>query len=117
MDIFVHFSLFFFFLGFCVSSDELEFWFFGDTTINALKTFQACHDMPESGIVDDEVWSKLCDGMEEEVCSIDFFEKSTGGISEAEEDDPFNIDRAKQGVFLLGEGRYEDPQKLGENKK
>ena len=101
-------------VGCCVSEDESEFWFFGDSTVTALKTFQACNHLPESGIVDHEVWAKLCDGMEDEVCNLDFFEKRTGGSSEAEEEDPHNIDRAKKGVFLIGEGRYEDPEKLSE---
>ena len=103
--------------GYCVSDDELEFWMFGDTTENALKTFQACSGMPESGVVDEEVWSKLCEGMEGEVCSVEYMEEKTSGTSEAEEADPYNIDRAKQGVFLLGEGRYEDPGKLSEGKR
>ena len=100
-----------------MSDDELEFWMFGDTTENALKTFQACSGMPESGVVDEEVWSKLCEGMEGEVCSVEYMEEKTSGTSEAEEADPYNIDRAKQGVFLLGEGRYEDPGKLSEGKR
>ena len=99
--------------GFCVSDDELEFWMFGDTTETALKTFQACSGMPESGVVDEEVWSMLCEGLENEVCSIEFLEERTSGVSEAEETDPYNIDRADgKGVFLLGEGRYEDPDRL-----
>ena len=102
--------------GFCVSSDEMEFWFFGDTTMAALKTFQACNQLPESGIVDMDVWAKLCVG-DEEVCSIEFLDKKTSGTSEAEEEDPYNVDRAQKGVFLIGEGRYEDPKKLEKNKK
>jgi len=102
--------------GFCVSEDEMEFWFFGDTTVTALKTFQACRNMPESGIVDEEVWGMLC-GEGDELCTIDFLESRTSGTSESEEEDPNNIDRAKpQGVFLLGEGRYENPAKLEKGK-
>ena len=53
--------------------------------------------------------------MEEDVCSVAFLEEKTGGVNEAEEADPYNIDRTDgQGVFLLGEGRYEDPKRLQE---
>jgi peptidoglycan hydrolase-like protein with peptidoglycan-binding domain len=100
--------------GCCVSEDESEFWFFGDSTETALKVFQSCNGLPESGIVDGEVWAKLCDGISEEVCNLDFFKERTGGERESDEADPHNIDRAKKGVFLIGEGRYEDPDKLAE---
>ena len=96
--------------GFCVSEDELEYWMFGDTTETALKTFQACNGMPESGVVDEGVWAALCDDLD---CSVDFLAEKTSGTSEADVADPYNIDRTKGGVFLLGEGRYEDPTRLG----
>ena len=46
--------------GFCVAEDEGEFWFFGGSTVNALRTFQACEGLPESGVVDEASWLALC---------------------------------------------------------
>ena len=93
--------------GFCVAEDEGEFWFFGGSTVNALRTFQACEGLPESGVVDEASWLALCgEDAEGGACDIGI------GDGEAGPDDGHRIDRGKKGVFLIGEGRYEDPEKL-----
>lgn len=46
--------------GYSCGKDDMEWWHFGDDTIAATKTFQACNDLPESGVADVLTWKKLC---------------------------------------------------------
>lgn len=79
--------------GFFCGDDDMEWWFFGDSTETALKTFQACHELAESGNVYDEVWDKLLPYVDlDQLCEEPRIDKL-----------------ATNGVFLLGEGRYENP--------
>ena len=45
--------------GFCASDEEMEWWQYGSTTENAVKTFQACAGLPETGMVDVGTWQAL----------------------------------------------------------
>eukprot|EP00879_Flechtneria_rotunda_P022601 GHRR01023867.1.p1 GENE.GHRR01023867.1~~GHRR01023867.1.p1 ORF type:complete len:646 (+),score=252.77 GHRR01023867.1:133-1938(+) len=45
--------------GFYPSEEEVENWMFGDGTLTALLTFQACSGIPETGTTDEATWCKL----------------------------------------------------------
>lgn len=45
--------------GFYPGDDEIDAFFFGDSTLCALMTFQACEGLPETGAVDENTWKAL----------------------------------------------------------
>lgn len=45
--------------GFYPGDDDIEYWFFGEGTMSAVLTFQACTDQTETGCVDEACWRKL----------------------------------------------------------
>jgi peptidoglycan hydrolase-like protein with peptidoglycan-binding domain len=45
--------------GFYPGDDEIDAYFFGDSTLSALMTFQACEGLSETGAVDEDTWKKL----------------------------------------------------------
>lgn len=69
--------------GYFCGEDEMEWWMFGDSTANALRTFQACCDLPESGVCDERTWRALlgADAEPKDVYSI-LNEEYSGGMLE-----------------------------------
>lgn len=45
--------------GFFCGEDDCTWWYFGDDTVGALKTFQESLGMPESGVCDERTWKAL----------------------------------------------------------
>lgn len=87
--------------GFHCGDDDMNWWFFGDDTIAALKTFQACNGLPESGSCNEKTWLTLLG----ENAKPDDLQEMVG-------DSSYDEDRAAQGpntggVWLLGEQRWE----------
>lgn len=50
----------------------MRWWSFGDGTLTALKTFQACSGYPESGVCDPATWRSLLgpEGQPSDILSI-----------------------------------------------
>ena len=81
-------------------------WEFGDSTQTALKMFQASNKLPQTGTTNALVWESLlgeraCDGVEAAMAlggpAMGEFEQDLGSM---------------EGVYLLGEDRFEDSKKL-----
>ncbi|KAK9811174.1 hypothetical protein WJX73_008388 [Symbiochloris irregularis] len=82
--------------GYSFGSDDAQWWQFGDSTYNAVQVFQACNNLPQTGLVDDDTWVALL-GPQAQPCDIDTL------FSESEDD----VDMlAGSGVWLLGEQRW-----------
>lgn len=92
--------------GYNPGDDDVTWWQFGDTTVGALKTFQACSGLPESGICDSVTWKKLlgADATPAVLRTIN---------SGASDDDDMADDKGGTRVWLIGEQRWEDRTKLG----
>ena len=41
---------------------DIEDWYCGEGTLDALLTFQACEDLPETGVVNQATWDALLEG-------------------------------------------------------
>ena len=91
--------------GYWPSEDDLQWWQFGDSTVTAIKTFQACNGMAESGTCDERVWKALL-GKDAHPSMID-------GIKSGKSDDEdLATDGTDNRVWLIGEQRWEDRSKL-----
>ena len=101
-------------LGFNCDGDgdgdsDSSFWFLGPDTQNALQTFQASESLPETGVVDFLTWQRLF--------KASGFHRATEltcdeAFALIEDDKNYSVDRApgcegEQGVWLIGEQRYE----------
>ena len=99
-------------LGYNCGEDDAEFWFMGVDTQNALQTFQASEMLPETGIVDFQTWTKLFDACGLQNATEKTVEEAFAMVPE----DEYSIDRSpgcegeNQGVWLIGEQRYENCQ-------
>ena len=84
--------------GFSCGKDDMMWWHYGDDTIAAIKTFQACNGLPQSGVADTLTWEKLAgEGKSmQDICRI--VEKE-----QMYEEDLTKSDR----VWLIGEQRWE----------
>lgn len=84
--------------GYSCGKDDMVWWHYGDGTVAAMRTFQACNGLPESGVADKHSWQilagngKTMKDIAERVQKEDIFEE-----------DLSNSDR----VWLLGEQRWE----------
>ena len=45
--------------GFYPEDDDTAWWNFGESTAEALRVFQACNDLPESGVCTAATWKAL----------------------------------------------------------
>ena len=45
--------------GYYSGEEDMEYWFFGSTTENALGTFQASNGLPDTGVACERTWIKL----------------------------------------------------------
>jgi peptidoglycan hydrolase-like protein with peptidoglycan-binding domain len=84
--------------------DEAEWWMFGATTVTALRTFQACAGLPETGVANEALWRALA---EPGTAPADLQDVRSGGSDD--EDLEFT---GEDRVFLLGENRWEDRSRL-----
>ena len=90
--------------GFSASEEELEWWQFGSSTEGALKTFQACSGLPETGIVCVHTWGKLV--------LADAPPPNFDEAAACHEGEEFCEDLAEGGqglVYLVGEQRWSRP--------
>ena len=87
--------------GYYSGEEDMEYWFFGVTTTNALGTFQASNGIPDTGLTCADTWRVL---LGEERFAMD----ATAAL-ETVGDGEFPLDLSRQDrVFLLGENRFED---------
>ena len=101
-------------LGFNCGEDDSEYWFMGPDTQNALQTFQASESLPETGVVDFATWTKLFDACGyTDATQATTIEDAFAMVPENE----YSVDRSpgcgeneNQGVWLIGEQRYENCQ-------
>jgi len=101
-------------LGFNCGEDDSEYWFMGPDTQNALQTFQASESLPETGVVDFQTWTKLFDACGyTNATAATTIEEAFAMVPENE----YSVDRSpgcgeneNQGVWLIGEQRYENCQ-------
>ncbi|KAL6748130.1 hypothetical protein V8C86DRAFT_1193498 [Haematococcus lacustris] len=93
--------------GFACCEDEARWWMFGDSTLNSLKTFQACHGLAETGVCDESSWLKLMGDPAARPHQLDSFRsRLLGAMDDAGEDG--DITGHCQGrVWLIGEQRWE----------
>jgi len=87
--------------GYYSGEEDMEYWFFGTTTENALGTFQASNGIPDTGLTCAETWRVL-------LGEARFAMDATAAL-ETVGDGEFPLDLSRQDrVFLLGENRFED---------
>ena len=87
--------------GFHPGDEDFIYWHFGDTTDLALRYFQAGRRLPETGIADAATWEALL-GAEAFARGPEVREELVGDAE----------DMAADGVYLLGEDRWENPRRL-----
>lgn len=91
--------------GFSAGEDDTQWWQFGDTTMNALKTFQACSGLPESGVCDERTWKAL---LGSGAVPADLVALQSG----KSDDDDLADDGGGTRVWLIGEQRWEDRSRV-----
>ncbi|KAG2494501.1 hypothetical protein HYH03_007270 [Edaphochlamys debaryana] len=94
--------------GFHPSDDDMRWWQFGDTTNNALRYFQGCSGLPESGVADERTWRALLgpDAQPSDMFSLKLEKQANSD----DEDNGFEADMdgvTKGRVWLIGEQRWE----------
>lgn len=94
--------------GFYPNDDELQWWQFGDTTVAAIKTFQACNGMPETGTCNERLWKMLA-GDNADPSIVDTLKSGKS------DDEDLSLEGREGMVWLIGEQRWEDRRKLGGN--
>ncbi|KAL6769207.1 hypothetical protein ACKKBF_B17895 [Auxenochlorella protothecoides x Auxenochlorella symbiontica] len=92
--------------GFFPGTDDMRWWQFGSSSMRALATFQACNGLPESGVCDGATWRKL---LGEGSTPADIAILAEQHAEGAEDEDDL---AGGQGVWLLGEQRWERPGRL-----
>lgn len=78
----------------------MEYWYFGNTTENALGTYQASNMLPDTGLTCMQTWKSLL-GEEKFALGPTMALETVG-----DGDYPEDLSRQDR-VFLLGEGRFE----------
>lgn len=91
--------------GFSAGEEDIQWWQFGDSTLNAVKTFQACSGLPESGVADVPTWKALlgADAVPGDIDSV------RSGHSD---DEDLALSAFGERVWLIGEQRWEDKSKM-----
>jgi Putative peptidoglycan binding domain len=88
--------------GYHCGDDEMRWWQFGSSTADALKTFQACSGLPESGVTDEATWQAL---LGPGAAPADLV--NVVGSESSYEDD---MTQPEEGaVWLIGEQRWSRP--------
>lgn len=91
--------------GYWPGEDDVQWWQFGDSTVTAIKTFQACNGIAESGTCDEVVWKALMGPG----AVPDMIDSIKSGKSD---DEDLALDGTDNRVWLIGEQRWEDRSKL-----
>ena len=87
--------------GYYSGEEDMEYWYFGVTTGNALGTFQASNGIPDTGLTCADTWRALLGEAR--------FAMDARAALETVGDGEFPLDLSRQDrVFLLGENRFED---------
>lgn len=88
--------------GFYCGDDDMQWWMFGDSTMMALRTYQASAGLAESGVCDESTWLALLGG-----------DAHPSLVDELRHDDPdYEMDlggQAEGALWLLGEQRWSRP--------
>ena len=96
--------------GFACGEDDVRYWFFGDATDAALRTFQACAPggaLPETGVTDAATWRALLGAKR----------FASGPAVLAALVDAGDDMVARTGVYLIGEDRWEVPERVARKGK
>eukprot|EP01025_Chloroclados_australasicus_P011982 TRINITY_DN1541_c0_g2_i3.p2 TRINITY_DN1541_c0_g2~~TRINITY_DN1541_c0_g2_i3.p2 ORF type:complete len:641 (-),score=117.30 TRINITY_DN1541_c0_g2_i3:455-2377(-) len=89
--------------GYYCGGEDVEWWQFGSTTLEAMKTFQACSSLPVSGVCDETCWKALLGDM---AMPADIYDIQAGDASDDDMSDQDNR------IWLMGEQRWSDPSRL-----
>ena len=91
--------------GFHAGEDDMRWWQFGDGTTSALKTFQACSGLPETGVCDVNTWKMLLgpDAKPEHLRDLRSGDSYDEDLSHVE---------GEERVWLLGEQRWENRRRM-----
>eukprot|EP01024_Parvocaulis_polyphysoides_P044370 TRINITY_DN4086_c0_g1_i7.p1 TRINITY_DN4086_c0_g1~~TRINITY_DN4086_c0_g1_i7.p1 ORF type:complete len:633 (+),score=134.51 TRINITY_DN4086_c0_g1_i7:104-1900(+) len=89
--------------GFYCGGEDTEWWQFGNSTLEALKTFQECNSLPVSGVSDANSWKALLgqNAAPEDVAKI-----------KAGDDTDQDMSDQNGRIWLMGEQRWSDPSRL-----
>jgi len=87
--------------GYYPDDDELQWWQFGDTTVAAIKTFQACSGMPETGTCNERLWKMLA-GDDADPSLVDTLKSGKS------DDEDLSLEGREGMVWLIGEQRWAD---------
>ena len=87
--------------GYYPDDDELQWWQFGDTTITAIKTFEACNGMPETGTCNERLWKMLA-GDDADPSIVDTLKSGKS------DDEDLSLEGREGMVWLIGEQRWAD---------
>eukprot|EP01024_Parvocaulis_polyphysoides_P042079 TRINITY_DN3855_c0_g1_i1.p1 TRINITY_DN3855_c0_g1~~TRINITY_DN3855_c0_g1_i1.p1 ORF type:complete len:625 (-),score=149.81 TRINITY_DN3855_c0_g1_i1:540-2414(-) len=93
--------------GFYCGGEDIEWWQFGSTTVEALKSFQECNKLPVSGVSDSRCWKVLLgeNAKPSDIPSI-----------QAGDDSDQDMSDMNGRIWLMGEQRWSEPQRLQQNK-
>ena len=91
--------------GYYPCDDELQWWQFGDSTVAAIKTFQACNGLAETGTVNEGLWKMLA-GQDADPSLIDTLKSGQS------DDEDLTLEGREGMVWLIGEQRWEDRRRL-----
>jgi hypothetical protein len=96
--------------GFHCGEDEMQWWQFGQTTLESLRTFQACGGLAETGVTCVRTWRLLLgeDARPEDLEKSPSSSDGEGG-DDAFADDLGKIASSEGRVWLLGEQRWSRP--------
>eukprot|EP00199_Chlamydomonas_sp_CCMP681_P002531 CAMPEP_0119115968 /NCGR_PEP_ID=MMETSP1180-20130426/52031_1 /TAXON_ID=3052 ORGANISM="Chlamydomonas cf sp, Strain CCMP681" /NCGR_SAMPLE_ID=MMETSP1180 /ASSEMBLY_ACC=CAM_ASM_000741 /LENGTH=323 /DNA_ID=CAMNT_0007105077 /DNA_START=588 /DNA_END=1559 /DNA_ORIENTATION=- len=96
-------------LGFACGDDEQTWWQFGDHTLNALRTMQACAGLPETGVSDETTWKELIRTLGGNIEGLE----ALGMHLESVLGSDISGQQSQGRLWLLGEQRWETgPQRL-----
>lgn len=96
--------------GYHCGEDEPRWWQAGSETINALRTFQACNGLAETGVCDAAAWLSLMRAVKAEGSTLEELRAHLQSLpSEDEENYSSDISTEQQAgrVWLIGEQRWE----------
>lgn len=91
--------------GYWPGEDDLQWWQYGDSTVAAIKTCQACNGLPESGACDETMWQLLL-GQNASPSDIDSIQSGNS------DDEDLAVDGTDTRVWLIGEQRWEDRSRV-----
>jgi len=89
------------------ADEETEWWQFGPSTVEALRTFQAMEGLPETGVCAASTWKRLLRDDDAQPADIHRI-SPRDSVEEAFEDDLAAGDdlHGTERIFLLGEQRW-----------